>query len=197
LATATFLVAGLQLGWIPTSETAAVALILLAAVAPAQLLASILGFLARDGVAGTGMATLAGTWAALGLVLLTSKPGSTGHAPGLLLLIAAATMLIPAAGAAMGKLVPAAVLATTSARFFLTGVWELTGGDRWKTVSAVVGLCLAALALYAAAAVGLEDVAKRTVLPIGRRDRGAAAADGDIRDQIAGVAHEPGVRQQL
>jgi succinate-acetate transporter protein len=194
---ATFVVAGLQLGWVPASETTSVALILLAAVAPAQLLASVLSFFARDGVAGTGMGTLAGTWAAMGLILLTSRPGSTGHAPGLLLVMAAALMLVPAAGAAMGKLVPAAVLATTSLRFALTGVWELTGDDAWKAASAIVGLFLAALAVYAALAMGLEDVAKRPLLPIGRRGQGALAADGDLRDQVAGLAHEPGVRQQL
>jgi len=197
LAVATVVVAGLQLGWIPADETASVALILLAAVVPAQLLTSTLGYLARDGVAGAGMGTLAGTWAAIGLILLTSDPGSTGHAPGLLLLVAAAVMLIPAAGAAMGKFVPAAVLATTAIRFALTGIWELTGGNDWKIASAIVGLILGALAIYAAAALGLEDVAKRTVLPLGRHGEGAKAAAGDIRDQIAGIAHEPGVRQQL
>ena len=197
LAMATVVVAGLQLGWIPTSETASVALILLVAVVPAQLLTSILGYLARDGVAGAGMGTLAGTWAAMGLILLTSDPGSTGRAPGLLLLVAGVVMLIPAAGAAMGKLVPAVVLATTSIRFVLTGIWELTGGNDWKIASAIVGLLLCSLAIYAAAAVGLEDAAKRTVLPLGRHGKGAKAAAGDIRDQIAGIAHEPGVRQQL
>ena len=197
LAVATVVVAGLQLGWIPTSETASVALILLVAVVPAQLLTSILGYLARDGVAGAGMGTLAGTWAAMGLILLTSDPGSTGRAPGLLLLVAGVVMLIPAAGAAMGKLVPAVVLAATSIRFVLTGVWELTGSNDWKIASAIVGLLLCSLAIYAAAAVGLEDAAKRTVLPLGRHGKGAKAAAGDIRDQIAGIAHEPGVRQQL
>ena len=197
LAVATVVVAGLQLGWIPTSETASVALILLVAVVPAQLLTSILGYLARDGVAGAGMGTLAGTWAAMGLILLTSDPGSTGRAPGLLLLVAGVVMLIPAAGAAMGKLVPAVVLAATSIRFVLTGIWELTGGNDWKIASAIVGLLLCSLAIYAAAAVGLEDAAKRTVLPLGRHGKGAKAAAGDIRDQIAGIAHEPGVRQQL
>ena len=197
LAMATVVVAGLQLGWIPTSETASVALILLVAVVPAQLLTSILGYLARDGVAGAGMGTLAGTWAAMGLILLTSDPGSTGRAPGLLLLVAGVVMLIPAAGAAMGKLIPAVVLAATSIRFVLTGIWELTGGNDWKIASAIVGLLLCSLAIYAAAAVGLEDAAKRTVLPLGRHGKGAKAAAGDIRDQIAGIAHEPGVRQQL
>src|SRR6266516_6204156 len=101
LALAPTIVSGLQLGWVPTAETTSLALILLVAVAPAQLLTAVLAFLARDGVAGIGMGTLAGTWAAMGLILMTTDPGSTGHAPGFLLLVAAAVMLIPAAGAAM------------------------------------------------------------------------------------------------
>ena len=68
---------------------------------------------------------------------------------------------------------------------------------RWKVASGIVGLILGGLAIYAAAAVGLEDAAKRTVLPVGRHGKGAEAAAGHFRDQIARIVHEPGVRQQL
>ncbi len=57
----TFVLAGLQLGWVPTAQAHAVALVLLAFVFPAQALASVLGFLCRDAVAATGMGVLAGT----------------------------------------------------------------------------------------------------------------------------------------
>jgi uncharacterized protein len=56
---------------------------------PLQLLASILGFLARDVVAGTGMGLLAGTWLSVALVTLESAPGSTNDALGLFRLLAA------------------------------------------------------------------------------------------------------------
>lgn len=197
LAIGTFLLGALQLGWVPISETSSVALVLLLAVAPAQGLASVLGFLARDNVAGTGMGVLAGTWAALGSILLTTTPGSTGHVPGLLLLMAAGLMLIPAAGAAINKLVPALVLATAALRFAVSGIWELTGSDTWKAVAGVVGLALAAIAWYAAAAASLEDVVKHPVLPLGRRGRGATATTAGMADQELNLAHEPGVRQQL
>jgi uncharacterized protein len=72
-------------------------------VFPLQLVASVFGFLARDVVAGTGMGILAGTWLAVGLILLTGEPGSTSDALGLFLLIAAVAMLVPASAAAIGR----------------------------------------------------------------------------------------------
>jgi len=64
-------------------------------------------------------------------------------------------------------------------------------------VAGVVGLILAGLALYAAYAAEYEDVLKRPVLPLGRRSKGREAMEGTYAQQIAAVAHEPGVRQQL
>jgi succinate-acetate transporter protein len=64
----------------------------------------------------------------------------------------------------------------------VTGAYELTTADGWKTAAGVVGLVLCVLAVYAALAMALEDVLDRTVLPIGRR----GPIDG-----------EPGVRPQL
>ncbi len=197
LVAATFVVAGLNLGWVPVTEGTKVALVLIAFVFPLQLLASILGFLERDGVAGTGMAVLAGTWLTVGLVLFTSKPGSTSDALGLFLLVSGALMLIPAIAALATKLVPALVLIGASTRFFVTGVYQLTGSSRWETVAGVVGLVLAAVALYAAYASGLEDTMKRTVLPMGRRGRGEKAVEGSLFEQLETIRKEPGVRQQL
>src|SRR5829696_6032108 len=80
LAAATFVVSGLQLGWVEAAEGRNVALILIGFVAPLQLLVSAHGFLARDSLAGTAMGILSGTWLTVGLVLLTSPPGSTSDA---------------------------------------------------------------------------------------------------------------------
>ena len=68
--------AGLQLGWVAPTEGKQVALCVLAFTVPLQFTASIFGFLARDGVAATGMGLLSGIWAATGLVLLTGTAGS-------------------------------------------------------------------------------------------------------------------------
>jgi succinate-acetate transporter protein len=182
LAGGTLLVSGLQLEWLTPTDGAQVGLIVIAFVFPLQALASAFGFLARDVVAGTGMGLLSGTWLSIGLVTLTGAPGATSDALGLFLLLAAAAMLIPAAAAATGKLVVTAVLATTAVRFAITGVYQLTAADGWKTVAGIVGLVLCALAAYAALAMTLEDARQRTVLPLGRR----IPIDG-----------EPGVREQL
>ena len=197
LAGGTLLVSGLQLGWLQQEEGEQVALILLAFVFPLQLVASIFGFLARDVVAGTGMGVLAGTWLSIGLIQLTSPPGSTSDPLGLLLLLAAVAMLVPATASATGKLVPALVLTTTAVRFVTTGLYEITAGSIWQDVAGIVGLLLCAIALYAALAMALEDARRRTVLPLGRRGLGAESVGGNFAEQVTRIEREAGVREQL
>lgn len=197
LAVATLLLSALQLQWLAPDQGRAVALSLLAFVFPAQLVASIFGFLARDVVAGTGMGVLAGTWLSVALVTLTSPPGSTSRGLALLLATAAVAMLVPAAGAATGKLVAAAVLATTAIRFAVTSGYEWTGADGWRLIAGLVGLILCVLALYTAIAMLLEDVQRRTVLPLGRRDAGAASMGSGFDEQVHRIESEAGVREQL
>jgi hypothetical protein len=43
----------------------------------------------------------------------------------------------------------------------------------------------------------LEDVHGESTLPMARRGRAAAALEGGLPDQLAGLEHEAGVRQQL
>lgn len=197
LAAATFVVAGLQLGWVEPAETHEVALCVLAFTVPLQLTASLLGFHARDAVAATGMGLLSGIWAVLGSVLLSSPPGSTSDALGLFLLVAGVAMWAPASTALAGKVVPALVLGTAGARFVLTGVFELTANHAWEDAAGIVGLVLAALAVYAAYAAQAEDVLDREVLPLGRRGKGRTATEGAYAEQVRPLPHEAGVRQQL
>jgi uncharacterized protein len=143
------------------------------------------------------MGVLAGTWLAVGLVTLAGHPGATSDALGLLLLVASVAMLVPASAALRSKLVPAAVLSTTSLRFLLTGLFQLTASGTWADAAGAVGLVLGALAVYAAFALELEDAARRTLLPVGRRGVGASALTADLDDQLSNIAREPGVRAQL
>lgn len=53
------------------------------------------------------------------------------------------------------------------------------------------------MALYAALALELNDVERRVVLPMGRRDDGLSAMEGDMASQVLGVENEAGVREQL
>jgi uncharacterized protein len=197
LAGATLVMSGLQLGWVDAAEGRQVALCILAFTVPLQLTASIFGFLARDGVAATGMGLLSGIWAAVGLVTLVGEPGSTSDALGLFLLVAGIAMWAPASSATASKLVPALVLFTAGLRFVLTGVYQLTAAEEWEDVAGAVGLFLGAFALYAAYAAEYEDVLKHSLLTLGRRGKGELAVKGTYSQQIAEVAHEPGVRQQL
>jgi uncharacterized protein len=197
LAGGTLLVSGLQLGWLEPKDGQHVALILLAFVFPLQLVASIFGFLGRDVVAGTGMGVLAGTWLSISLVQLTSPPGSTSDPLGMLLLLSATAMLVPAAASSMGKLVPALVLVTTAVRFATTGLYELTASSAWQDAAGVVGLVLCGLALYAALAMVLEDAKRQTILPLGRRGLGADSIGGNLDEQLRRIEREAGVREQL
>jgi len=197
LAGATLLLSGLQLEWLAPADGRDVALILIAFVFPLQLQSSVFGYLGRDVVAGTGMGVLAGTWLSVGLVTLTSPPGSVSDALGLFLLLAALAMLVPASAASAGKLVPALVLGTTALRFATTGLYQLTGSDGWKSAAGVIGLALCALALYAALAMALEDARRETLLPLGRRGAGRTAVGGGLEDQVARLEREAGVREQL
>lgn len=160
-------------------------------------MAAVLGYLARDVVAGTGMGILAGTWLSVGLVLFRSPPGAISDALGLLLLVAGAAMCVPAAGALTGKLVPAAMLFTTAIRFAVTGVFELTASATWERIAGVVGIVLAVLALYAATAMLLEDVRRVTVLPVLRCGEGKTSITGNLEAQLAKLEREAGVREQL
>jgi uncharacterized protein len=197
LAGATIPLAALNLGWIAPAEGKTIALIMLAFVFPLQLSSSIFGMLTRDGVTATAMGILAGTWATVGLVMLTSPPGSTSDALGILFLVTGVAMLWPATGAWLGKLVPALVLTFASLRFLTSGVFQLTSSDTWERVTGWIGLVLGALALYAALAALLENVSKKTVLPMGRRQRAREAVEGGLTDQVIDLTHEPGVRNQL
>ncbi|MGY1837653.1 hypothetical protein ACI79P_21460 [Blastococcus sp. SYSU DS0510] len=197
LALATTAFAALQLGWIPPTQGRVVALTALVATVPLQLLASVLGFLARDPVAGTGMGLLAGTWGVAGFTTLSSPPGATSEGLGVVLVVAGLAMALPAAVAAASKVVPAAVMALAGTRFIVTGIYEITESAAWKTAAGWVGLALAVGAFYAALALELEGARERTVLPVGRRGAGADAMAGHGPLDPAHLVREAGVRPQL
>ena len=193
----TLVLSGSQLGWFVPKESSYVALVLMAFGAPLQLLSSIFGFLARDPAAATGMGILAASWFTIGLVTLDSAPKATSSVLGVFLVFAGVALLVPAIGAAFGKLVPATVLLTAAARLFLTGLYQLSANPSLQYAAGIVGLVLLGVALYAALALEIEDVRRRTVLPVLRVGAGKTAVEGSVEDQIKGVGREAGVREQL
>jgi len=81
LAAASLVLSALQLSWVEPGESREVALELIGFVFLAQLLAAIFSYLGRDGIAGTGTATLALIWLVVGLTLYTAQPGATSALP--------------------------------------------------------------------------------------------------------------------
>jgi uncharacterized protein len=184
LASATLLLSGQQLSWFPKAESPQLALFLLAFVVPLQLLTAVLGYLAQDVVAATGMGVLAGTWATVGLVARDGPPGATSDVLGLVLVMSALALLAVAITAWPAKRVPALVIGTTALRFALTGGYQLTDRTAWATAAGTLGLVLCAIATYAAWALLVED-ADVADPPLGRHGRAIE------------TARPPGVREQL
>jgi succinate-acetate transporter protein len=197
LGTGSITLSGLQIGWLPTIESHQVALVLLALVAPLQLLSAVFGFLARDSVGGTGMGILAGSWLVIGTVTITSPAGSTTRVLGLVLCFVSVCLLVPIVAASLDKILAALVMLGAAIRFGLTGITEITGSPSWGHASGWWGFGLALLALYAAFAFEIEDTRRRTLLPTGRHGAGLAALNGTLSDNLGRVVHEAGVREQL
>lgn len=95
LAIASLVQSGLSLGWVSSSETAQVGLILIVVPMVLQLLASIFAYLARDGATGTAFGVLATSWAAQGLMHLVLGSHTSGSL-GLMMLTAAAMLTLTA-----------------------------------------------------------------------------------------------------
>jgi succinate-acetate transporter protein len=183
LVVATSTYGALQLGWVPVTESSTAGLATLLFAVPLQLLAAVIGFWARDPVAGTGLALQAGLWGVTAATTLTSPPGTTDRLLGVALLSIAASLLVPAV-AGVAKYVASAVFFTTALRTTLLAVYELTAVSAWRIAAGAVGLFLGVLALYAALGFEVEGGRGRQVLPLGRP--GPVTQDG-----------EPGVRSRL
>ncbi len=197
LAISAAVLSSLQLGWIPLSEQHQAALALIAFACPLQALATVLLFLARDAPIGAGIGVLSFSWLTLGLLLLTSRPGSTSAAVAVFLFAAGAAMLPGVVSASISKLVPALVLLLAAAKLVLTGVYEFTAWVNWERVAGWEGIALGAAAIYGALASDLEGEMHRTVLPMGRWGIGRKAFREGLAGQAGQLEREPGVRPQV
>ena len=197
LAAAALVLSGLQLGWVPQHLSSQVGLILVAFAFPAQVVTGLLSYFARDGATATAMSVLGLSWLVLGLLTLTAPPGTRSETLGLFLVLAALAVGLTGITAGLSKLVMALVLLTASLRFLLTGIYQLTGGEAWKSMSGILGLLLVVIAVYAAWASELEDATGKTLLPTGRRGKGLVALHGSLDEQVKDVSAEAGVRTRL
>lgn len=194
---ASMLLVGNELGWVPVAESHKLAIGILVFSVPLQFIACIYGFLVRDTVCATGMGVQAGMWSVIGLNHLFAKPGSTNAALGLMLVMGAFAVAMPAIGAAGGKTLAAAVMFITAIRWGITGGYEFHSGDAWKTASGAVGLLLAVVALYASLAFEIEEQRHSPLLPTFRSGGGRKAMEAPLAMQVEKVSNEAGVRKQL
>ncbi len=185
------------IGWIPPSEQQTLGIIVAAYVFPLGLVASVLAFLARDGLGGATLGLLATSWLAIGLVFITSVPGSTSNASGLFQIGFAGVMTVVAAVAVRGKPLIAAVLVLAAARAALEGLYQLSDVPALTTAGGVVALTLSALAAYTGAALLVEHMWPRPVLPIFRLGQAAEAVSGQVVPTSSSMSDQPGVRGEL
>jgi succinate-acetate transporter protein len=198
---ATMILSGLELGWIPASETHDAGWALIAVPIPLQLTAGIFGFHGRSATAATGSSVLAAAWLGIALNLIEWQPGSftPSHAVGMLAFPVGAALLVPAASdLRAGAPLPAAVLIATSARFAVTGIAAMTESNSLRTATGVVGCVVAVLAFYAALALELEDNSvEDTLLPTFRFRQSAQALNAPLDLQVEQLENEAGVRKNL
>lgn len=185
------------IGWIPASEQQTLGILIAAYVFPLGLVASVLAFLARDGLGGVTLGLLATSWLAIGLVSITSVPGSTSNASGLFQVGFALVLAVVAAVAVKGKPLIAVVLVLAAVRAALEGLHQLSDIAAMATAGGVTALALSAVAIYTGAALLIEHAWPKAVLPIFRRGEAAAAVVGQVIPPSSSMSDQPGVRGEL
>ena len=188
------LVSALQWGILPPSGARAVALVVFPAFV-IQALVGIFALLCRDSIAATLMLSLATTWLVEALVFYLHPP-SAAEALGIFFIafaVFAALMLI----SALPKRALAAVIVVVAPRFLVAGVAEITGSRAVAQAAAVLGFLLAAVALYTAFALLIEDSHARDILPIGRQGAAWQAKYGSLAFQLRHIERSAGVRRTL
>lgn len=187
----------LEVGWVPTIQSKQIAIVLLAFVAPLQLIASAFAFPARDSGSAASLGILGTLWIAIGVNLLVVKPGSTSVALGVFLITVSVYMLPLCVTNAPSKPILSALLLVAAVRFALSGIYEVTATKAVERASGWVGIPLALLALYGGLAFLLEDNERRTILPLARHGQARRAIDRGLHEPVPGIEQEAGVRNQL
>jgi succinate-acetate transporter protein len=184
------------IGWIPVAEQKNVGMMLMSFVFPLELIATVVAFLARDTLGATTLGLFTTSWLALGWALDSAPPGSTSITLGIYLFGFATAAALLAVMSIRGKPFFSVLLSVAVARMVLSGVHEIGGAHEWNKISGGFGIALAALAMYGATALALEDARQQELLPLFRRG-GADEAFQGYEAQLERLEAEPGVRQQL
>jgi hypothetical protein len=187
-------VAALQWGLLPAADRRAVALIVLPAFV-VQVIVGIFALGARDSIAATLMLSFATTWLVDTLILYQDPPGASA-ALGIFYVVFAVFVAFMLASALLKRAL-AAVLVVAAPRFLIAGVAELTGNQALSQAGAVLGFLLAAVAMYTAFALLMEDSRGREVLPIGRLGAARQATHGTLAVELRDIERQAGVRRTL
>ena len=194
----TTMLSGLQLQWLsgrPEQQT--VAIVGIAAAFPLELIAAIFALLARDALAGTGLAIFSTIWSVSGITLLTGPVGGTNDALGMFLILGAIALGLLLISAGRSRLVFGVIIVIGSIRLLLTGLYEIEATTGLEHAAGIVGLVLAAACAYGIVALLQEDLPRRSFLPVGRSGRGASSIRGALGEQLDDLEHEAGVRRLL
>lgn len=189
------LVSAVELRWIQPADAANVPLVLLGFVAPAELLACVLAYLARDTASATTLGIFALSWVAQSLVLLRQDQQPSTVLGVFLILLA----LMMAALALVGyktKPLVSFILGLACLRSIASALVKFQV-DELKMAAAILGILLAGLSLYGGTAFLIEDMRRDAVLPLFRKGPARAAIHGGLGDQLKRTTNEAGVRQQL
>jgi succinate-acetate transporter protein len=197
LAVGSLVQSGLDLNWIPASQTRPAGIALIAAPFVMQLLACVFAYLARDGAAGAALGVLSTSWLTIGAVYLYAGAQTHSGALALLLIGAGTILMLSSLVVAVANPLPGTIFALAGVRFVLTGAQLLSGSAGLRQGAGIPGLVLVALAAYGVLAFELEGLQRRTILPTLRRGPGRQLCYGEPSADSPGVLVEPGVRETL
>ena len=192
-----FLYAAYDAAWVKAAEGHTVGLMLVSFVAPLELLATVIAFLARDTVAGVALGLFTGSWLLTGFATMQAKPGQLSAAQGYFSIAFCVAVGLLASVAWLGQPLMAVVLSASLVRGLCSAVYQLGGGAGWNHVGGWLALAIYCVAMYGGLAFLLEDVRGHAVLPLKRRGSSREAIEGDMTTQLAGLENEAGVRKHL
>lgn len=191
------LLSAFALHWIPPGEANVLAIMLLAFVAPLELIPCLMAFLSRDAGGATAMGIFAAAWAVQGLLLLKPNPNTLSPAMGIFLVLLAIFLLILAVVTFAGKPLLGVLLVIALLRSIGASLVQFGVGAHMDLIASGLGLLLSAFAIYSGLGFLMEDVKQKPLAMTFRRGQAKAAMEGDLQHQLKRVSTEAGVRQQL
>lgn len=183
--------------WIPANETTTLGILLIAFVAPLELVPSILAFLSRDTGTATAFAIFGSSWLVLGLQLLVFHRVEPNITYSIFMLSLVIVLGILASVTFSGKPVIGVLILVAIVRDIAAALFDSGISSRAGTITAICGLVVALIAFYCAYAFLEEDIKQRLSPLTLRSGEARRAMEGNLADQTEAITREAGVRKQL